>query len=243
MVLGSTDDYADALIRAFRYTGLFSVRGARIVVASGREAELDELIFDEPPEEGQARPARLTHSSGTRRSWSWGRPPAAPRCPSPAVPPVRGRGGLLRLLRGRQTTGPALGDPPRLAIARSWTPPWPSCGCARRACAPGRTVLSGPALEARCRRTTSPWWRWWKGSPDAGAPGALHRRARRATPRRLTEALASTVRCWREVIDPHLPGMEHLAGLPGPGPGPGGAAPPLPGRRLAAPQYCPGEPP
>jgi hypothetical protein len=45
VVLGSMDDYADALIRYFRYTGLFSVRGARIVVANGREAELDELIF------------------------------------------------------------------------------------------------------------------------------------------------------------------------------------------------------
>lgn len=41
----SMADYADALVRYFRYTGLFSVRGARIVVASGREQELDELLY------------------------------------------------------------------------------------------------------------------------------------------------------------------------------------------------------
>jgi len=78
VVLASTDDYADALIRAFRYTGLFSVRGARVVVASGREAELDELIFD-----AGDRPAP-------------GAGPVAPPAPAPALqlalgeaPPVR----------------------------------------------------------------------------------------------------------------------------------------------------------
>lgn len=45
VVLGSTNDYADALIRAFRFTGLFSVRGSRVVVAAGREAELEELVY------------------------------------------------------------------------------------------------------------------------------------------------------------------------------------------------------
>ncbi|MGI8424448.1 MAG: AlwI family type II restriction endonuclease [Chloroflexota bacterium] len=47
-VVGSTDDYADALIRYFRYTGLFSVRGSRLVVAGGRERDLEELIYTNP---------------------------------------------------------------------------------------------------------------------------------------------------------------------------------------------------
>ncbi|HET7768259.1 MAG TPA: AlwI family type II restriction endonuclease, partial [Chloroflexota bacterium] len=44
-LVGSTDDYADALIRAFRYTGLFSVRGSRLVAATGRETDLDGLLY------------------------------------------------------------------------------------------------------------------------------------------------------------------------------------------------------
>jgi hypothetical protein len=58
-VVASMDDYADALVRYFRYTGLFSVRGARIVVASGREAELEELIYDAPsPSFGTPHPSK-----------------------------------------------------------------------------------------------------------------------------------------------------------------------------------------
>ena|GEM_PF-4041798 len=45
VVVRSTNDYADALIRSFRYTGLFSVRGSRVVVATGREHELEELVY------------------------------------------------------------------------------------------------------------------------------------------------------------------------------------------------------
>jgi hypothetical protein len=45
VVSGSTNDYADALIRYYRFTGMFSVRGPRLVVASGRESELEELVY------------------------------------------------------------------------------------------------------------------------------------------------------------------------------------------------------
>ena len=56
-VVGSTDDYADALIRAFRYTGLFSVRGSRLVVAGGRERDVEELLYRDPPDPDSARAA------------------------------------------------------------------------------------------------------------------------------------------------------------------------------------------
>ena len=45
VVLGSTHDYADALVRSFRYTGLFSVRGSRLVVASGRAPDVEALVY------------------------------------------------------------------------------------------------------------------------------------------------------------------------------------------------------
>ena len=43
-VAASMDDYADALARYLRYTRLYSVRGARLVVASGREDDVDALL-------------------------------------------------------------------------------------------------------------------------------------------------------------------------------------------------------
>jgi hypothetical protein len=58
-VVASTHDYADALIRAFRYTGLFSIRGARLVAAQGREHDLNELLYTTPeaaPEEATSAP-------------------------------------------------------------------------------------------------------------------------------------------------------------------------------------------
>ena len=54
----STRDYADALTRAFRYTGLFSARGARLVAATGREEDLNELIYGSA--EGAAAQPRAT---------------------------------------------------------------------------------------------------------------------------------------------------------------------------------------
>ncbi|MBI3973755.1 MAG: AlwI family type II restriction endonuclease [Chloroflexi bacterium] len=80
VVLGSTDDYADALIRYFRYTGLFSVRGARIVVAGGREDELEELIYT-----SSVRPHPPTAAPA----------PVAPPHP-PAPSPTPGRRGVSR---------------------------------------------------------------------------------------------------------------------------------------------------
>jgi hypothetical protein len=70
-VAQSTNDYADALVRYFRFTGLFSVRGARLVVAAGREAEVGELVYTSaapPPSPspslqlalGEAPPLRLS---------------------------------------------------------------------------------------------------------------------------------------------------------------------------------------
>lgn len=51
-VAGSTADYADALIRYLRYTGLFSVRGSRLVVATGRARDLLELVYQNIPADG-----------------------------------------------------------------------------------------------------------------------------------------------------------------------------------------------
>ena len=206
VVLGSTDDYADALIRAFRYTGLFSVRGARIVVASGREAELDELIFDEPPEERQARPARLTHSSGHSLQLALGEaPPLRLAAPRPLFPGTR-TGRPSTPTTGTPGYRPCPGRTP-LAWRPSpapWTPPWPSCGCARRVCAREGRCWAGPALGGALpedyeslvevveglRRTRVRLER----SIDA---------AEAATPRRLTEALAFyRAVLGREVIDP-----------------------------------------
>lgn len=103
VVVSSTDDYADALIRYFRYTGLFSVRGARIVVANGREAELDELVYA-----GDLLPRTIP----ARRS---------------ELPFVAGRAVLGKDAADRFGTGPiqlALGEAPpvRLAMPRPLFP-------------------------------------------------------------------------------------------------------------------------
>ena len=58
-VAASTHDYADALTRSFRHTGLFSARGARMVAASGRERDLNELIYGD----AEPAPSRLPASS------------------------------------------------------------------------------------------------------------------------------------------------------------------------------------
>ena len=248
VVLGSTDDYADALIRAFRYTGLFSVRGARIVVASGREAELDELIFDEPPEERQARPARLTYSSGHSLQLALGEaPPLRLAAPRPLFSRYEDGAAFYAYYGDARLPALPWENAPRLAaIARSLDATVAELRVREARLRTGRTVLGGPALGGALpedyeflvevveglRRTRVRLERSIDaaGGGDAaavdGGPGLLPRGAGARGDR-----------------SPHLPGVEHLASLPGPGPGPGGAAPPLPGRRLAAPQYRPGEPP
>jgi AlwI restriction endonuclease len=206
VVLGSTDDYADALIRAFRYTGLFSVRGARIVVASGREAELDELIFDEPPEARQARPARLTHSSGHSLQLALGEaPPLRLAAPRPLFPQYEDGAAFYAYYGDARLPALPWENAPRLAaIARSLDATVAELRVREARLRTGRTVLGGPALGGALpedyeslvevveglRRTRVRLER----SIDA---------AEAATPRRLTEALAFyRAVLGREVIDP-----------------------------------------
>ncbi|MGH2355552.1 MAG: AlwI family type II restriction endonuclease, partial [Chloroflexota bacterium] len=111
VVLGSTDDYADALIRSFRYTGLFSVRGARIVVASGREAELDELVYGDvrshPLPKGKGCPTYPPTPSPQGKGSPASAEPAADRSPFPAR-----EGG-----QGVRSLQLALGEAPPVRLA------------------------------------------------------------------------------------------------------------------------------
>jgi hypothetical protein len=161
VVLQSTDDYADALIRSFRYTGLFSARGARIVVASGREGELDEVVFDEAAGIG-ARPAAL-RAPGVRDDGTGTASGAATtvQLALGEAPPVR-LAAPRALFTGYEDAAafyayygdaqqPRLPweDPVRLAeIARSLDAQVADLAAREAHLKIGRTVLTGPAYGA-----------------------------------------------------------------------------------------------
>ncbi len=112
VVVASMDDYADALIRYFRYTGLFSIRGSRIVVANGSEEELDELIYaDALTTRGVTTEVRAGEEPGPAS--------AAPEAEATSVHSGRsGQNGHSG--QSSQRNGPIqlpLGEPPPLRLA------------------------------------------------------------------------------------------------------------------------------
>ena len=154
VVLGSTDDYADALIRYFRYTGLFSVRGARIVVASGREAELDELIFGPDltplrtrspfPAEGGGQGVRAAYSIQLALGEA---PPLRLAAPRPLFPAYADAEAFYAYYG--DPTQPRLPweDPQRLAeIARALDRQVADLAAREAQLRSGRSVLTGPTL-------------------------------------------------------------------------------------------------
>ena len=73
-VASSMDDYSDALARYLRYTRLFSVRGARLVVASGYGEDLDRILAKSPEpfaeyDNREAFYAYYGDASGTELPW------------------------------------------------------------------------------------------------------------------------------------------------------------------------------
>src|SRR5262245_1929730 len=148
VVLTSTDDYADAMIRSFRYTGLFSGRGARIVVAPGRETELDELIFAGGPPDGPAyeapspsvRPLQLALGEA---------PPVRLAAPLPLFPTYED--GAAFYAHYGDATAPRLPweNAERLgAIARALDATVAELRAKEARLRTGRTVLAGPTLGA-----------------------------------------------------------------------------------------------
>jgi hypothetical protein len=208
VVLASTDDYADALIRAFRYTGLFSVRGARVVVANGREAELDELIFDDdslPAAASGPIASRPPAPSAPLQLALGEAPPVRLAAPRPLFPAYEDSAAFYAHY-GDATTPPLpWEDPERLVgIARALDATVATLRGREARLRTGRTVLTGPSLGAALpidydalvetvdglRRTRVRLER----AIDA---------AEAATPRRLSESLAFyRAVLAREVIDP-----------------------------------------
>lgn len=155
VVLRSMDDYADALIRYFRYTGLFSVRGARIVVASGREAELDELIFDQAPLErhgqvvgaGQAAAAPTPPAGGAVQLMLGEPPPLRLAAPRPLYAHYDDAATFYRYYGDAEQPRLPWEDPQRLGdIARALDRRVAELRVQEAKLRTGRTLLVGPSL-------------------------------------------------------------------------------------------------
>jgi hypothetical protein len=197
VVLASTDDYADALIRAFRYTGLFSVRGARVVVASGREAELDELIFDADDRPAPAPPA-LQLALGEA-------PPVRLAAPRPLFQAYEDNAAFYAHYGAAATPPLPWEDPQRLAgIARALDATVATLRGKEARLRTGRTVLTGPSLGASLPADYDSLVETVDGLRRTRV--RLERAidaAEAATPRRLGEALGFyRAVLAREVIDP-----------------------------------------
>lgn len=155
VVLGSTDDYADALIRSFRYTGLFSVRGARIVVANGREAELDGLIFEpgwgpawRPGAAGIPLPTDHPVQAGGPVQLALGEaPPVRLAAPRALFPDYDDASAFYRHYGDADQPRLPWEDPAKLAqIARALDARVAELRFKETRLRSGRTVLSGPSL-------------------------------------------------------------------------------------------------
>jgi hypothetical protein len=205
VVLGSTDDYADAFIRYCRYTGLFSVRGPRIVVAGGRERDLEELIFDTPadgtlltPGAGSAPPRPLQLALGEA-------PPVRLAAPRALFPDYEDSAAFYRHYGDAARPRLPWENPQRLAeIARSLDATVAELQAREARQRTGRTVLAGPTLGEHLPEDYA--------SLVEVVDGLRRRRFRleraidaatAATPRHLAESLDfyRTVLA-REVIDP-----------------------------------------
>jgi hypothetical protein len=144
IALESMDDYADALVRYLRYTGLFSVRGARIVVASGREAELEELIF--PIADGRAASPPVAPSVALQLALGEA-PPVRLAAPLPLF--AEYEDGSRFYAHYGDATLPHLPweDPLRLAqLARTLDAQVAELAGREARARSGRTVLAGPTL-------------------------------------------------------------------------------------------------
>ncbi len=220
VVLGSTDDYADALIRAFRYTGLFSVRGARIVVASGREAELEEIIFGPGAEAGGGGTVLRPAASAGPGAMTQGRagpvgrplqlvlgeaPPVRLAAPRPLFQDYQDAPAFYRYYGDPERPRLPWEDPAKLAtIARALDARVAELRARETRLRTGRTALTGPSLGERLPEDYAALREVVDGLRRTRL--RLERvidAAEAGTPQRLAEALAFyRAILAREVIDP-----------------------------------------
>jgi len=138
--MGSTNDYADALIRSFRYTGLFSVRGSRIVVATGREQELEELVYEKGAVSVSAPSIQLSLGQD---------PPVRLAEPRPLFPDYTDATAFYAYYGAAGQPGLPWETPERMAtLARSLDTQVAGLRQREAQLRAGRTVLAGPQLGA-----------------------------------------------------------------------------------------------
>ncbi|HEU5316045.1 MAG TPA: AlwI family type II restriction endonuclease, partial [Chloroflexota bacterium] len=141
-VVASTNDYADALIRAFRYTGLFSVRGARLVPAHGREADLTELLYTRP------HPAPSTDAASDALQLALGEaPPIRLAEPVPLFAAYEDHTAFHAYYGAADAPTLPWEEPERFAaLARSLDAHVADLRAREAHLRSGRTILSGPTL-------------------------------------------------------------------------------------------------